>query len=167
MTIELATSVHVELILRMLAATPNPPNEDDRTIQAILDDPMQFAFIDTAVPVLVRMAPNRDKQEVPIPWWVWDGALRPRHLRILGVVARAVLAAIPTAGTWPTYGAFPGAGGTEGERKDDSERQADEHNDWLPGVTVSVSTRNPKMWEARSTIDAVIAAIPAVPLGPA
>lgn len=167
MTIEQATSVHVGDILRMLAATPNPPNEDERTIQAILDDHMRFTYIDLAVPVLVSMAPSRAKQEVPIPWWVWKGDLAAAHLSILGVAARAVKRSIPTAGTWPTYGDFPGAGGTEGERKDDSERQADEHIDWLPGVTVSVSTRNPKMWEARSTIDAVIAVIPAVPLGPA
>jgi hypothetical protein len=164
MTIHKATEADIALILRLLADTPNPPNEEEETIQAILDDPMEFVYIDPMVPVLCRMAPRRAEQDVPIPWWVWVGAFRPgRHLPILGVTARAVKEAIPVAGPWPVYGNFPGAGDTKAERSADSKRQADEHASWLGGVTSVVSPRNPSMQEARSTIDAVIAAIPERP----
>ena len=170
MGIEIATAVHIPLILRLLAATPNPPLDTEETIQAILGDRSQFTLIDPAVPVFVRMAPRPDlldddgkpAPDVIVPWWVWEGDFRAAHLPIVGMVARAVKRAFPAAGPWLLRGAFPGEGDTEAERKADSERQAKEHLAWLPSLAVEASPENAKMWQGRATIDDVIAAIPAV-----
>ena len=161
----------VALILRLLAETPNPPNEDAETIGAILDDTGQITFIDLAMPVFVRMSPRPDQidddgnpaPDVIVVWWVWEGDfISAAHLPVLGVCARAVLKAFPQSATWPIWGDFPGEGDTEAERKADSIRQAQEHSSWLGSLTDVDSPNNAKMQQGRSTLAAVIAVIPAV-----
>lgn len=171
MAILQATSADVALILRLLAATPNPPNEDEDSIAAILDASDQFIYIDTTEIVVVRLAarPNQlddaglPAPDVVVPWWLWDGAFAAAHRPVLGACARAVLAAFPAAGPWPIWGDFPGAGATEAERKTDSISQAREHSSWLGSLTDVESPNNAKMQQGRSTLAAVITAIPVVP----
>ena len=162
---------HIRTILQLLRAVPNPPLEDAETIQAILDDRSQFILIDPAVPVFARMSPRpgllddlgKPAPDVVVPWWVWEGDFRAAHLPIVGMVARAVKRAFPAAGPWLLRGAFPGEGDTEAERKADSIRQAKEHSSWLGSdLADKDSPNNAKMQQGRSTLAAVIAAIPAV-----
>lgn len=166
MAIRRATSAaDVALILRLLAATPNPPNEDEDSIQTIIDDPTQFTYIDTAVPVLCRMSPrpdNRDDEgrpapDVSTPWWVWEGAFARVHIPIISTVASAVKIEFPSSGPWPTYGDFPGTGTSNAQRFADSQRQADEIVAQIAGITPRVSPRNPSMYEDLTTIDDLIA----------
>ncbi len=171
MTIRRATLDDVPLILQLLSATPNPPNEDEDSIAAILDDFDQFTYVDTTEIVVVRLAPRPDQRDddgrpapdVVVPWWIWEGDFQSSHRLVLGDCARAVLTAFPTAGSWPIWGDFPGDGNTTAARKADSRRQAREHRSWLGGdLTDKDSPNNAKMRQGRSTLGAVIAAIPAV-----
>lgn len=161
MTIRRATAADIPLILQLLRATPNPPNESEESIQAYMDDRAEFIYVDIEVPAIARLSPDTVAQEVPIPWWVWRGAFNATaHLPVLGAACRAVKASLPTSGPWPIFGDFPGAGGTDAERKADSVRQAQEHTSWLGSVTDKESPNSPEMQQARSTVDAVIAAVP-------
>ena len=165
MGIEKATAIYIPLMLVLLRATPNPPNETEETIQAYLDDPTQFVFIDTAVPVLCRMSPRPDNlddagrpaPDVPTPWWVWEGAFARAHIPIISATASAVKAEFPRSGPWPTYGDFPGSGTSNVTRRLDSKRQADEIVAEIAGITSRVSPRNPSMYEDLTTIDDLIA----------
>ena len=157
MAIQRATARHIPRILRLLAATPNPPSDTEETIQAIPDDRSQFAFIDTAVPVLCRMAPMPDAGEVSTPWWVWEGAFARAHIPIISATASAVKRAFPRSGPWPCYGDFPGSGASNAQRLTDSKRQADEIVAEIAGITSGVSPRNPRMYEDLTTIDDLIA----------
>lgn len=171
MAILTAAAADIALILQLLAATPNPPLETEESIQAILDDPTQFIYIDTTEIVVIRMLPRPDQldddgnpaPDVVVLWWIWEGDFRAAHRPVLGACARAVLAAFPAAGPWPIWGDFPGDGGTAAERKADSIRQAQEHSAWLASLTDVESPNNAKMQQGRSTLAAVITAIPAVP----
>lgn len=169
MASRVAVEADIPLILTLLASTPNPPLEDHDSIEAILNTPGEFTFIDTAVPVLIRMSPQPDNTddngdpapEVPTPWYVWEGAFdSAKHYPIVGVVARAVKAALPRSGPWPAYGDLSGEGEDDAEKLADSERQAKELQDsGITGVTTEVSSRNSGMWSSRSTIDDIISSI--------
>lgn len=155
MAIRRALKKDIPAILRLLALTPNPPQQAEDNM-VLLDDPGEYIYIDTTEKVVIRLAVNRKEQAITAAWWLWEGAFENRVLAVLGIAGRAVLDAIPAADLWPISGDFPGAGGTEAERKEDSERQVKENLAWLPGLTVQVSPNNPKMWEGRFVFGDVV-----------
>ena len=168
MTIRRATARDIPLIGRGLAALPNPPNENEDTIAAIIEE-SEFFFVDTVELTFVRLEPRPVppadctdcEPDTIVVYWVWTGALNPTlHTPVLGAACRAVRRAHPALGPAPIWGDFPGAGDTDVARKADSNRQAKEHTWMGAALSTTDSKNNARMDEGRATLDAVIAALP-------
>ncbi len=164
MTILRATDADIPLILRGLAATPNPPNENEDSIAAIIEA-SRFFYVDTVQLTFAYLSPRLDPPEdeeidTVVVYWITPGKLNPaKHTPVLGVACRAVRRAHPELGPARIWGDFPGAGDTATERKADSTRQAQEHDTWMGTELSDKDADNPKMRRGQSTLDAVIAGI--------
>ena len=162
MAIRRATARDAAFVLRALLAGPNPPNETEESIAAIIED-SDFFFVDTVENSFVRLIPRPDEPDTIVVYWVWTGDLNPAlHTPVLGAACRAVRRAHPALGPSLIWGDFPGAGGTDAERKTDSIRQAREHDSWMGAELSDKFADNPRMQRGQSTLDAVIAGVAAL-----
>ncbi len=128
MTIRRATSADIPLILQLLRATPNPPNEDEDTIQSMLDDSAEFIFVDTAAPALCRIVLRPDTRPfVDMPWWTWRGSgdMNAKLLPVYAAVATAFVAEHGRAALdWPVAGQLSGAGADDAAKRTDADLRA-------------------------------------------
>ncbi len=129
MTIRRATARDIPLILQLLRATPNPPNENEDTIQAYLDDPTQFVFVDTTAPALCRIVLRSDTDApfVDMPWWTWRGSgdMAGKLLPVYAGVANAFVAEHgKRALGWAVAGQLSGAGADDDAKRTDADMRA-------------------------------------------
>ncbi len=129
MTIRRATAADIPLILQLLRATPNPPNENEDTIQAYLDDPAEFIFVDTTAPALCRIVlrPDTDTPFVDMPWWTWRGS-GDMDVKLLPVYAAVANAFVREHGKraldWAVAGQLSGAGADGDAKRTDADLRA-------------------------------------------
>ncbi len=125
MTAELAGPSHIPLILQLLRATPNPPNENEHSIQSLLDDPSQFISVDTDAPAICRIVKRPGVDFVDMPWWTWlgSGDMATKLLPVYGHVYTDFIAFHgPVA--WPVGGSLPGFGVTDNAKRIDADARA-------------------------------------------
>ena len=158
----------VALILRLLAETPNPPNEDPDNIGSYIADPRQIILIDDVQDTVCRMSPRPVERDVPTPWWLWDGvgSFQARLFPLMRATLLEILKRHPASGTWPAYGEFPGVGDTPAEKLASAEQRARTLQVVLGGVaagtTVLVSPNNPILWRTESTVAKLLVVVSAV-----
>ena len=129
MTIRRAIAADIGLILQLLRATPNPPREDEGTIQAYLDDLRQFIFVDTTAPALCRIVlrSGTDTPFVDMPWWTWRGS-GDMDAKLLPVYKGVATAFVREHGRvalgWAVAGQLSGAGADDDAKRTDADLRA-------------------------------------------
>jgi len=155
----------VQRILRHLRALPNPPNEDERGIVQLLNEPpgKEFVYIDDVDDVVVRLhthAPAPPASwECIVAWWMWVGPppgltpqqrlawLKQHVIPCFRVALEAFVAFYPLSLTWPIWGDLPTLAEATGLKTMFGA---------AGGVVVSASPRNVILSEARSTVDKIL-----------
>ncbi len=126
MTIRRADAADIPLILQLLRATPNPPNENEDTIADIIE--RSPTYVDTSAPALCRMAKRTDEDFVDIPWWTWRGS-GDMGAKLGPVFATALAAFVREHGRkslpWGIGGQISGFGETDKAKRTDADTRAD------------------------------------------
>ena len=102
----------VQTILRHLRSLPNPPNENERGIVGLLNEPVgrEFIFIHDEEDVVVRLHASRPlgpNPECVVAWWMWTGAQRVAVAQCFREALRSFVAFYPLSLTWPIWGDLP------------------------------------------------------------
>jgi hypothetical protein len=119
--------VDIPLILQILRATPNPPNETEDSIRRILEGD-DLTYIDTDGPAICRLAKRPDQDFVDIPWWSWLGT-DDMEAKLGPVFTAALLAFLRLHGraalTWGIGGQLSGFGATDDEKRGDADARGE------------------------------------------
>ncbi len=128
MTILRATAAHIPLILQLLRATPNPPNESEESIELLLEGE-RFIFVDTEAPALCRISlrSGTDTPFIDTPWWTWRGS-GDMAGKLMPVMAATGAAFVAEHGRdaldWPIAGQLSGAGADDDAKRADADLRA-------------------------------------------
>ncbi len=122
--IRVAIERDIPLILALLRATPNPPNEDEDSLN---DERLPKTWIDTTRSAICRIEKRPGRPIADIPWWTYRGDGDPETL-LMPVFTPALDRFVTEHGAgddWQIGGGISGFGATDDAKRTDADARAD------------------------------------------